>query len=66
MTNSVVAVLDGDHPVAIRNAEGSLTTPSAVAFERNGEVIVGEVASRLVLILPSRTVQSVKGQLGTD
>jgi actin-like ATPase involved in cell morphogenesis len=66
VTNSVVAVLDGDNPVAIPNAEGSLTTPSAVAFARNGEVLVGEVAKRQVVTNQGRTVQSVKGQLGTD
>ncbi len=66
MTNSVVAVLDGGSPVAIPNAEGSLTTPSAVAFARNGGVLVGEVAKRQVVTNQGRTVQSVKGQLGTD
>jgi actin-like ATPase involved in cell morphogenesis len=66
MTNSVVAVLDGGMPVAIPNAEGSLTTPSAVAFGRDGEVMVGVVAKRQVVTNQGRTVQSVKGQLGTD
>jgi actin-like ATPase involved in cell morphogenesis len=66
MTNSVAAVLDGRNPMAIHNAEGSPTTPSVVAFVRNGEVIVGEVAKRQVVTNAGRTVQSVKAQLGTD
>lgn len=66
MTNSAVAVLKGTDPTVIPNAEGSKTTPSVVAFAKNGEVLVGEVAKRQALTNAGRTIRSVKSQLGTD
>src|SRR6186713_28078 len=65
-TNSVVAVLEAGDPVVIPNAEGSRTTPSVVAFARNGEVLVGEVAKRQAITNPDRTIRSVKRHMGTD
>jgi molecular chaperone DnaK len=65
-TNSVVAVLEGGEPSVIANAEGSRTTPSVVAFAKNGEVLVGEVAKRQAVTNVDRTVRSVKRQMGTD
>jgi molecular chaperone DnaK len=65
-TNSVVAVLEGGEPTVIANAEGSRTTPSVVAFAKNGEVLVGEVAKRQAVTNPDRTVRSVKRQMGTN
>ena len=65
-TNSVVAVLEGGDPVVIANAEGSRTTPSVVAFAKDGEVLVGEVAKRQAITNPGRTIRSVKRQMGTD
>jgi len=65
-TNSVVAVLEGGEPTVIANAEGSRTTPSVVAFAKNGEVLVGEVAKRQAVTNVDRTVRSVKRQMGTD
>ncbi len=64
-TNSVVSVLEGGEPTVIANAEGSRTTPSIVAFARNGEVLVGEVAKRQAVTNPDRTVRSVKREMGT-
>jgi molecular chaperone DnaK len=64
-TNSVVAVLEGGEPTVIANAEGSRTTPSIVAFARNGEVLVGEVAKRQAVTNPDRTIRSVKREMGT-
>jgi molecular chaperone DnaK len=64
--NSVVAVLEGGAPTVIANAEGSRTTPSVVAFAKNSEVLVGEVAKRQAVTNVDRTVQSVKRQMGTD
>ena len=64
-TNSVVAVLEGGDPVVIANAEGSRTTPSVVAFAKDGEVLVGEVAKRQAITNPGRTIRSVKRQMGT-
>ncbi len=65
-TNSVVAVLEGGEPTVIANAEGSRTTPSVVAFAKNGEVLVGEVAKRQAVTNVDRTVRSVKRHVGTD
>ncbi|HEY3199269.1 MAG TPA: molecular chaperone DnaK [Actinomycetes bacterium] len=65
-TNSVVAVLEGGEPTVIANAEGSRTTPSVVAFAKNGEVLVGEVAKRQAVTNVERTIRSVKRHMGTD
>jgi len=65
-TNSVVAVLEAGDSVVIPNAEGSRTTPSVVAFAKNGEVLVGEVAKRQAITNPDRTIRSVKRHMGTD
>ena len=65
-TNSVVAVLEGGEPTVIPNAEGSRTTPSVVAFAKNGEVLVGEVAKRQAVTNVDRTIRSVKRHMGTD
>jgi molecular chaperone DnaK len=65
-TNSVVAVLEGGEPSVIANAEGSRTTPSVVAFAKNGEVLVGEVAKRQAVTNVDRTIRSVKRQMGTN
>src|SRR5215472_10578009 len=62
-TNSVVAVLEGGEPSVIANAEGSRTTPSVVAFAKNGEVLVGEVAKRQAVTNVDRTIRSVKRQM---
>jgi molecular chaperone DnaK len=64
-TNSVVAVLEGGEPTVIANAEGSRTTPSVVAFAKNGEVLVGEVAKRQAVTNVDRTIRSVKREMGT-
>jgi len=65
-TNSVVSVLEGGDPVVIANAEGSRTTPSVVAFAKNGEVLVGEVAKRQAVTNVDRTIRSVKRHMGTN
>ncbi|WP_336921712.1 molecular chaperone DnaK [Aquipuribacter sp. SD81] len=65
-TNSVVAVLDGGEPSVIANAEGGRTTPSVVAFAKNGEVLVGEIAKRQAVTNVERTIRSVKRHMGTD
>ncbi|MCB9411628.1 MAG: molecular chaperone DnaK [Actinobacteria bacterium] len=65
-TNSVVAVLEGGDPTVIPNAEGARTTPSIVAFAKNGEVLVGEVAKRQAVTNVDRTIRSVKRHIGTD
>jgi molecular chaperone DnaK len=65
-TNSVVSVLEGGEPTVIANAEGARTTPSIVAFARNGEVLVGEVAKRQAVTNPDRTIRSVKREMGTN
>ena len=65
-TNSVVSVLEAGDPVVIPNAEGSRTTPSVVAFAKNGEVLVGEVAKRQAITNPDRTIRSVKRHMGTN
>src|SRR3954464_784545 len=65
-TNSVVSVLEGGEPTVIANAEGSRTPPSVVAFAKNGEVLVGEVAKRQAVTNVDRTIRSVKRHMGTD
>ena len=65
-TNSVVSVLEGGDPVVITNAEGARTTPSVVAFAKNGEVLVGEVAKRQAVTNVDRTIRSVKRHIGTN
>ncbi|MFL6178828.1 MAG: molecular chaperone DnaK [Actinomycetes bacterium] len=64
-TNSVVSVLEGGEPTVITNAEGARTTPSIVAFAKNGEVLVGEVAKRQSVTNPDRTIRSVKRHMGS-
>jgi molecular chaperone DnaK len=63
-TNSVVAVLEGGEPTVIANAEGGRTTPSVVAFAKNGEVLVGEIAKRQAVTNVDRTIRSVKRHMG--
>ncbi|MGO1901658.1 MAG: Hsp70 family protein, partial [Brachybacterium sp.] len=65
-TNSAVAVLEGGQPTVIANAEGSRTTPSVVAFSKQGDVLVGEVAKRQAVTNVDRTIASVKRHMGTD
>ena len=65
-TNSVVSVLEGGEATVIANAEGARTTPSVVAFAKNGEVLVGEVAKRQAVTNVDRTIRSVKRHMGTD
>ncbi|NLV80611.1 MAG: molecular chaperone DnaK [Rhodococcus sp.] len=65
-TNSVVAVLEGGEPVVVANAEGSRTTPSVVAFAKNGEVLVGQPAKNQAVTNVDRTIRSVKRHVGTD
>ena len=65
-TNSVVAVLEGGDPVVVANSEGSRTTPSVVAFARNGEVLVGQPAKNQAVTNVDRTIRSVKRHMGTD
>ncbi len=65
-TNSVVSVLQGGDPVVVPNSEGARTTPSVVAFSKDGEVLVGEVAKRQAITNPERTIRSVKRHMGTN
>ncbi|HEX2235948.1 MAG TPA: molecular chaperone DnaK [Actinomycetota bacterium] len=65
-TNSVVAVLEGGEPTVLPNAEGGRTTPSVVAFSKDGQVLVGEVAKRQAITNPDRTIRSIKRRMGTD
>ncbi|QZY56540.1 molecular chaperone DnaK [Crassaminicella profunda] len=65
-TNSCVAVLEGGEPVVIPNAEGNRTTPSVVAFTKNGERLVGETAKRQGITNPDKTIMSIKREMGTD
>src|SRR2546430_816247 len=65
-TNSVVSVLEAGDPVVIPNSEGSRTTPSVVAFAKNGEGLVGEVAKPQAITNPDRTIRSVKRHMGTN
>ena len=65
-TNSVVSTLEGGDPVVIANAEGARTTPSVVAFSKDGDVLVGSVAKRQAVTNVDRTISSVKRHMGTD
>ncbi len=65
-TNSCVAVMEGGEPVVIPNAEGARTTPSVVAFAKNGERLVGQVAKRQAVMNPDRTIASIKREMGSD
>ena len=64
-TNSCVAVMEGGEPVVIANAEGARTTPSVVAFTKDGERLVGQIAKRQAITNPDRTISSIKRQMGT-
>lgn len=65
-TNSCVAVMEGGEPVVIPNAEGSRTTPSVVAFNKDGERLVGQIAKRQAVTNPERTIMSIKREMGTS
>ena len=65
-TNSCVAVIEGGEPVVIANAEGSRTTPSVVAFAKNGERLVGQVAKRQAVSNPDNTIASIKRKMGSS
>ena len=65
-TNSCVAVIEGGEPVVIANAEGNRTTPSVVAFTKDNERLVGQVAKRQAITNPDKTVASIKREMGTD
>ena len=65
-TNSCVAVMEGGEPVVIPNAEGARTTPSVVAFAKNGERLVGQIAKRQAVVNPDRTIISIKRKMGTN
>ena len=65
-TNSCVAVMEGGQPVVIPNAEGARTTPSVVAFSKDGERMVGQIAKRQAVTNPDRTVISIKREMGTN
>ena len=65
-TNSCVAVIEGGEPVVIANAEGSRTTPSVVAFGKDGERMVGQVAKRQAITNPDKTIASIKREMGTS
>ncbi len=65
-TNSCVAVMEGGESVVITNAEGNRTTPSVVAFAKDGERMVGQVAKRQAITNPDRTISSIKREMGTD
>ena len=65
-TNSCVAVMEGGEPVVIPNAEGNRTTPSVVAFSKNGERLVGQIAKRQAVTNPENTVISIKRKMGTN
>jgi molecular chaperone DnaK len=65
-TNSCMAIMEGGQPVIIPNAEGGRTTPSVVAFTKDGERLVGSVAKRQAITNPDRTIQSIKRKMGTN
>ena len=65
-TNSCVSVIEGGEPVVIANAEGSRTTPSVVAFSKDGERMVGNVAKRQAITNPDKTISSIKRHMGSD
>ena len=64
-TNSCVAVMEGGEPTVIPNAEGARTTPSVVAFTKDGERLVGQIAKRQAITNPDRTIISIKREMGT-
>ena len=65
-TNSCVSVIEGGEPVVIANAEGARTTPSVVAFSKDGERMVGNVAKRQAITNPEKTISSIKRHMGSD
>ena len=65
-TNSCVAVMEGGKPTVIANTEGIRTTPSIVAFTKNGERLVGDLAKRQAITNPDRTISSIKREMGTS
>ena len=65
-TNSCVAVMEGGEPTVIPNPEGARTTPSVVAFTKDGERLVGQVAKRQAITNPDKTISSIKRDMGTD
>jgi molecular chaperone DnaK (HSP70) len=65
-TNSCVSVIEGGEPVVIPNAEGARTTPSVVAFSKDGERMVGNVAKRQAITNPEKTISSIKRHMGSD
>ncbi|MDO5716557.1 MAG: molecular chaperone DnaK [Tissierellia bacterium] len=65
-TNSCVAVMEGGEPIVINNVEGNRTTPSIVAFTKDGERLVGETAKRQAITNPDRTISSIKREMGSD
>ena len=65
-TNSCVAVMEGGKPVVVANTEGARTTPSIVAFSKNGERLVGEPAKRQAVTNADKTISSIKRHMGTD
>ena len=65
-TNSCVAVMEGGEPVVITNPKGARTTPSIVAFAKNGERMVGQIAKRQAVVNPDRTIISIKRKMGTN
>jgi len=65
-TNSCVAVMEGNEPVVLENAEGDRTTPSVVAFSKTGERLIGKVAKRQAITNPDRTIMSIKRHMGSD
>ncbi len=65
-TNSCVAVIENDQPVIIANSSGGRTTPSIVAFTKNGERLVGDVAKRQAAANPDRTISSIKRHMGSE
>ena len=65
-TNSCVAFIEGKEPTVITNAEGNRTTPSVVAFNKDGERLVGQLAKNQAIINPERTIMSIKREMGTN
>ena len=65
-TNSCMAIMEGGRPTVIPNAEGGRTTPSVVAFTKDGERLVGSAAKRQAITNPERTIQSIKRKMGTS
>ncbi|MBQ1946234.1 MAG: Hsp70 family protein, partial [Clostridia bacterium] len=65
-TNSCVAVMEGNQPIVIVSSDGARTTPSVVAFAKDGERLVGAVAKRQAVVNHTRTVQSIKREMGSD